>query len=39
VEVWAGEKDEAAFMRFAEKHALKGPAQRLLAALSSTGSD
>jgi 5'-3' exonuclease len=35
--VWAGDRDDGALLALAEKHAFKGPAQRLLAALDSTG--
>jgi 5'-3' exonuclease len=35
--VWAGERDDQAFLAFGEEHGLKGPARRLLAALDSSG--
>jgi 5'-3' exonuclease len=35
--VWSGERDDAALKAIAEEHALKGPVQRLLAALDSAG--
>ena len=35
--VWSGERDDAALKTLAEEHALKGPVQRLLAALDSAG--
>jgi 5'-3' exonuclease len=35
--VWSGERDDDALRLIAEEHALKGPAQRLLAALDSAG--
>jgi 5'-3' exonuclease len=35
--VWSGERDDDALKALAEEHALKGPAQRLLAALDSVG--
>lgn len=35
--VWSGERDDAALKTLAEEHALKGPIQRLLAALDSAG--
>lgn len=37
VEVWAGERDEDALRALAEEHGLRGPVQRLLAALESVG--
>lgn len=35
--VWAGDRDDEAFLAFAQEHGLKGPARRLLAALDSVG--
>jgi 5'-3' exonuclease len=35
--VWSGERDEGALKAIAEEHALRGPVQRLLAALDSAG--
>ena len=35
--VWSGERDDAALKALAEEHALKGPVQRMLAALDSAG--
>ncbi|HZB02346.1 MAG TPA: 5'-3' exonuclease [Actinomycetota bacterium] len=35
--VWSGERDDAALKALADEHALKGPVQRLLAALDSAG--
>ena len=35
--VWSGERDDDALKAFAEDHGLKGPAQRLLAALDGAG--
>jgi 5'-3' exonuclease len=35
--VWSGERDDDALRALAEEHGLKGPAQRLLAALDSAG--
>ena len=35
--VWSGERDDAVLKAIAEEHALKGPVQRLLAALDSAG--
>jgi 5'-3' exonuclease len=37
--VWSGERDDAALKAFAEEHGLKGPAQRLLAALDSASAN
>jgi 5'-3' exonuclease len=35
--VWSGERDDAALRALGEEHGLKGPVQRLLAALDSAG--
>jgi 5'-3' exonuclease len=35
--VWSGERDDAALKALGEEHGLKGPVQRLLAALDSAG--
>jgi 5'-3' exonuclease len=35
--VWSGERDDVALKALADEHALKGPVQRLLAALDSAG--
>jgi 5'-3' exonuclease len=35
--VWSGERDDAALKRLGEEHGLKGPVQRLAAALDSAG--
>jgi 5'-3' exonuclease len=35
--VWSGERDDAALKALADEHSLKGPVQRLLAALDSAG--
>ena len=35
VSVWAGERDDDALFAFADEHGLKGPIQRLQAALDS----
>ena len=37
VEVWSGDRDDDGLRAFADEHAFKGPAQRLLAALDSVG--
>jgi 5'-3' exonuclease len=35
--VWAGDRDDDAFLAFGDEHGLRGPARRLLAALDSAG--
>jgi hypothetical protein len=35
--VWSGERDDVALKGLAEEHGLKGPVQRMLAALDSAG--
>ncbi|HSL12045.1 MAG TPA: 5'-3' exonuclease H3TH domain-containing protein, partial [Actinomycetota bacterium] len=35
--VWAGDRDDDALLSFADRHGFRGPAQRLVAALDSTG--
>jgi hypothetical protein len=36
--LWAGDRADEALMQLAEAHGLRGPVQRLLAALDSSGS-
>jgi 5'-3' exonuclease len=38
IELWAGQRDDAALMELAEEEGFKGPAQRVIAALDSVGS-
>ena len=33
LEIWAGERDDAALTELGERYAIRGPVQRLLAAL------
>jgi 5'-3' exonuclease len=37
LELWAGDRNDAALIALGEEHAIRGPVQRLLAALDATG--